>query len=44
MFLICFPANRMGRKIEELISEFSPAKITTHSALLDLEKLPEFNK
>lgn len=44
MLLICVPANRMGRRIDELISEFSPSKITTHSALLDLEKLPEFNK
>lgn len=40
----CFPANRMGRRLDELISEFSPSKITTHSALLDLEKLSEFNK
>lgn len=38
------PANRMGRRIDELISEFSPSKITTHSALLDLDKLPEFNR
>lgn len=39
-----FAANRMGRRLDELISEFSPSKITTHSALLDLEKLPEFNR
>lgn len=39
-----FITNRMGRRIDDLISEFSPSKITTHSALLDLEKLPEFNK
>ncbi|KAM7419683.1 hypothetical protein PAMA_016663 [Pampus argenteus] len=39
-----FNTNRMGRKIDELISEFNPSKITTHSALLDLEKLAEFNK
>ncbi|XP_062290548.1 probable glutamate--tRNA ligase, mitochondrial [Scomber scombrus] len=39
-----FNTTRMGRKIDELISEFNPSKITTHSALLDLEKLPEFNK
>ncbi|XP_075869494.1 nondiscriminating glutamyl-tRNA synthetase EARS2, mitochondrial isoform X1 [Nelusetta ayraudi] len=39
-----FSTNRMGRRIDELISEFSPSKITTHSALLDLEKLPEFNR
>ncbi|XP_032419693.1 nondiscriminating glutamyl-tRNA synthetase EARS2, mitochondrial [Xiphophorus hellerii] len=39
-----FTSNRMGRRLEELISEFNPSKITTHSALLDLEKLPEFNR
>ncbi|XP_058496602.1 probable glutamate--tRNA ligase, mitochondrial [Solea solea] len=39
-----FDTSRMGRKIDELISEFNPSKITTHSALLDLEKLPEFNR
>lgn len=39
-----FNTNRVGRRIDELISEFNPSKITTHSALLDLEKLPEFNR
>uniref|UniRef100_A0A1A8PYY8 Nondiscriminating glutamyl-tRNA synthetase EARS2, mitochondrial n=1 Tax=Nothobranchius rachovii TaxID=451742 RepID=A0A1A8PYY8_9TELE len=39
-----FNTNRMGRRIDELVSEFNPSKITTHSALLDLEKLPEFNR
>ncbi|XP_069024479.1 nondiscriminating glutamyl-tRNA synthetase EARS2, mitochondrial [Embiotoca jacksoni] len=39
-----FNTNRMGRSIDELISEFNPSKITTHSTLLDLEKLPEFNR
>ncbi|XP_070844015.1 nondiscriminating glutamyl-tRNA synthetase EARS2, mitochondrial isoform X2 [Chaetodon trifascialis] len=39
-----FTSNRIGRRIEELISEFNPSKITTHSALLDLDKLPEFNR
>lgn len=39
-----FNTNKMGRRIDELISEFNPSKITTHSALLDLEKLPEFNR
>ncbi|XP_044043938.1 probable glutamate--tRNA ligase, mitochondrial isoform X1 [Siniperca chuatsi] len=39
-----FNTNQMGRRIDELISEFNPSKITTHSALLDLEKLPEFNR
>ncbi|XP_029595065.1 probable glutamate--tRNA ligase, mitochondrial isoform X2 [Salmo trutta] len=39
-----FNSNRVGRKMEELITEFNPSKITTHSALLDLDKLAEFNK
>ncbi|KAK2817327.1 hypothetical protein Q5P01_025518 [Channa striata] len=39
-----FNTNRIGRRIDELITEFNPSKITTHSALLDLEKLPEFNR
>ncbi|XP_035516929.1 probable glutamate--tRNA ligase, mitochondrial [Morone saxatilis] len=39
-----FSSNRIGRRLDELISEFNPSKITTHSALLDLEKLPEFNR
>ncbi|XP_012710100.2 probable glutamate--tRNA ligase, mitochondrial [Fundulus heteroclitus] len=39
-----FTTNRNGRRLEEMISEFNPSKITTHSALLDLEKLPEFNR
>ncbi|CAL8330802.1 unnamed protein product [Lota lota] len=39
-----FATNRIGRKVYDLISEFNPSKITTHSALLDLEKLPEFNR
>ncbi|CAL8354513.1 unnamed protein product [Boreogadus saida] len=39
-----FATNRIGRKMEDLISEFNPSKITTHSALLDLEKIPEFNR
>ncbi|XP_029595003.1 probable glutamate--tRNA ligase, mitochondrial isoform X1 [Salmo trutta] len=39
-----FNSNRVGRKMEELIAEFNPSKITTHSALLDLGKLAEFNK
>lgn len=43
-YMYCFTANRIGRRIDELISEFNPSKITTHSALLDLEKLPEFNR
>ncbi|XP_029003755.1 probable glutamate--tRNA ligase, mitochondrial isoform X2 [Betta splendens] len=39
-----FNTNRMGRRIDELISEFNPSKITTHSAMLDMDKLPEFNR
>lgn len=39
-----FTSNRLGRRMDELISEFNPSKITTHSALIDLEKLPEFNR
>ncbi|KAM7009013.1 nondiscriminating glutamyl-tRNA synthetase EARS2, mitochondrial [Tautogolabrus adspersus] len=39
-----FNNNQIGRTIDELISEFNPSKITTHSALLDLDKLPEFNR
>lgn len=39
-----FNSNRVGRRLEDLISEFNPSKITTHSALLDLPKLPEFSR
>lgn len=39
-----FDSNGIGRSLAELISEFNPSKITTHSALLDLDKLPEFNR
>ncbi|XP_030340217.1 probable glutamate--tRNA ligase, mitochondrial isoform X1 [Strigops habroptila] len=39
-----FAENQMGRTLEELISQFEIDRITTHSALLDLEKLPEFNR
>ncbi|KAM8878608.1 nondiscriminating glutamyl-tRNA synthetase EARS2, mitochondrial [Spinachia spinachia] len=39
-----FNTNQVGRRIDKLISEFNPSKITTHSALLDLQKLPEFNR
>uniref|UniRef100_A0A3P8X0S4 Glutamyl-tRNA synthetase 2, mitochondrial n=1 Tax=Cynoglossus semilaevis TaxID=244447 RepID=A0A3P8X0S4_CYNSE len=39
-----FNSNRIGRRLDELISEFNPSNITTHSALIDLEKLPEFNR
>lgn len=39
-----FAEKQMGRTLEELISQFEIGRITTHSALLDLEKLPEFNR
>lgn len=39
-----FNSSRVGRRLEDLISEFNPSKITTHSALLDLPKLPEFSR
>ncbi|KAL6111017.1 ears2 [Pungitius sinensis] len=39
-----FNTNQIGRRMDKLIAEFNPSKITTHSALLDLEKLPEFNR
>ncbi|KAK7929611.1 hypothetical protein WMY93_006006 [Mugilogobius chulae] len=43
-FLCLTSANRTGRTLQELVEEFNPSKITTHSALLDLDKLPEFNR
>ncbi|XP_043917069.1 probable glutamate--tRNA ligase, mitochondrial [Protopterus annectens] len=39
-----FAENRMGRKLEELIAEFDVSRIITHSSLLDLTKLAEFNR
>ncbi|XP_058615385.1 probable glutamate--tRNA ligase, mitochondrial isoform X2 [Onychostoma macrolepis] len=39
-----FSDNRIGRRLDELVAEFNVAKITTHSALLDLDKLDEFNR
>ncbi|KAM9454931.1 nondiscriminating glutamyl-tRNA synthetase EARS2, mitochondrial isoform 2-T2 [Clarias gariepinus] len=39
-----FNSNRIGRSLDELISEFNVSKIVTHSAVLDLKKLPEFNR
>ncbi|XP_015215506.1 nondiscriminating glutamyl-tRNA synthetase EARS2, mitochondrial [Lepisosteus oculatus] len=39
-----FVQNRLGRTLDEMIAEFDATKLTTHSALLDLEKLPEFNR
>lgn len=40
----CVAEKQMGRTLEELISQFEVGRITTHSALLDLEALPEFNR
>ncbi|XP_069860431.1 nondiscriminating glutamyl-tRNA synthetase EARS2, mitochondrial isoform X2 [Dipodomys merriami] len=39
-----FAENQMGRTLPELITQFDLSRITCHSALLDLEKLPEFNR
>ncbi|XP_044602646.2 nondiscriminating glutamyl-tRNA synthetase EARS2, mitochondrial isoform X3 [Equus asinus] len=39
-----FAENQMGRTLSELITQFDLTRITCHSALLDLEKLPEFNR
>ncbi|XP_072463462.1 nondiscriminating glutamyl-tRNA synthetase EARS2, mitochondrial [Notamacropus eugenii] len=39
-----FAGNQMGRTLPELIEQFDLTGISTHSALLDLEKLPEFNR
>ncbi|XP_066239519.1 nondiscriminating glutamyl-tRNA synthetase EARS2, mitochondrial isoform X2 [Saccopteryx leptura] len=39
-----FAENQMGRTLPELIAQFDLARVTSHSALLDLEKLPEFNR
>ncbi|XP_062955526.1 nondiscriminating glutamyl-tRNA synthetase EARS2, mitochondrial [Cynocephalus volans] len=39
-----FAENQMGRTLPELITQFDLSRITCHSALLDLDKLPEFNR
>ncbi|NWU94443.1 SYEM protein, partial [Upupa epops] len=39
-----FAEKQMGRTLEELVSQFEIGRVTTHSALLDLEALPEFNR
>ncbi|XP_048870331.1 probable glutamate--tRNA ligase, mitochondrial isoform X2 [Brienomyrus brachyistius] len=36
--------NRPGREIVDLVSDFDASRLMTHSATLDLEKLPDFNK
>ncbi|XP_026982442.1 nondiscriminating glutamyl-tRNA synthetase EARS2, mitochondrial isoform X2 [Sagmatias obliquidens] len=38
-----FAENQMGKTLPELITQFDLTRVTCHSALLDLEKLPEFN-
>ncbi|XP_032460483.1 probable glutamate--tRNA ligase, mitochondrial isoform X2 [Phocoena sinus] len=39
-----FAENQMGRTLPELITQFDLTRVTCHSALLDLEKLPGFNR
>lgn len=39
-----FTENQKGRTLEKLIQQFDVSRIMSHSALLDLEKLPEFNR
>ncbi|TRY89876.1 hypothetical protein DNTS_030353 [Danionella cerebrum] len=36
--------KRMGRRLEELISEFNVSRIVTHSALLELDKLNLYSR
>lgn len=36
--------NQIGRTLPELITQFDLTRVTCHSALLDLDKLPEFNR
>ncbi|XP_071976298.1 nondiscriminating glutamyl-tRNA synthetase EARS2, mitochondrial [Engystomops pustulosus] len=39
-----FSGNQTGRTLPELIQQYNLQSISTHSALLDLEKLPEFSR
>ncbi|XP_049645115.1 probable glutamate--tRNA ligase, mitochondrial [Suncus etruscus] len=39
-----FAENQMGRTLPELVAQFDLSRVICHSALLDLEKLPEFNR
>ncbi|KAH0631723.1 hypothetical protein JD844_019473, partial [Phrynosoma platyrhinos] len=39
-----FAENRIGRRLQDLVEEFDVGRIERHSALLDLEKLTEFNR
>ncbi|XP_060028793.1 probable glutamate--tRNA ligase, mitochondrial isoform X2 [Erinaceus europaeus] len=39
-----FTENQMGRTLPQLIEQFDLTRVICHSALLDLDKLPEFNR
>ncbi|XP_073502052.1 nondiscriminating glutamyl-tRNA synthetase EARS2, mitochondrial [Phyllobates terribilis] len=39
-----FAGNQVGRTLPELIRQYNLQSTSTHSALLDLEKLPEFSR
>ncbi|XP_075035596.1 nondiscriminating glutamyl-tRNA synthetase EARS2, mitochondrial [Mixophyes fleayi] len=39
-----FAGNQMGRTLPQLIQQYDLGSTSTHSALLDLDKLPEFNR
>ncbi|KAM3916344.1 nondiscriminating glutamyl-tRNA synthetase EARS2, mitochondrial [Leptodactylus fuscus] len=39
-----FAGNQIGRTIPELIQQYNLQSISTHSALLDMDRLPEFNR
>uniref|UniRef100_A0A8D0H062 Nondiscriminating glutamyl-tRNA synthetase EARS2, mitochondrial n=1 Tax=Sphenodon punctatus TaxID=8508 RepID=A0A8D0H062_SPHPU len=39
-----FAENQVGRTLAELVKQFDVGRITNHSALLDLDQLPEFNR
>ncbi|KAM8960410.1 nondiscriminating glutamyl-tRNA synthetase EARS2, mitochondrial [Pelodytes ibericus] len=39
-----FPENQVGRTLDTLIQQYDLGKTSTHSALLDLDKLPDFNR
>ncbi|XP_063790770.1 nondiscriminating glutamyl-tRNA synthetase EARS2, mitochondrial [Pseudophryne corroboree] len=39
-----FSGNQMGRTLPQLVQQYNLGSTSTHSALLDLDKLPEFNR
>ncbi|XP_056390582.1 probable glutamate--tRNA ligase, mitochondrial isoform X2 [Hyla sarda] len=39
-----FTGNQIGRTLPELIEQYNLQSVSTHSALLDLDKLPEFSR